>query len=362
MLRYCLLWMMSLVICEGQTQVDLKNQSKSVDFSSASSTKPAQAGAVLPATCNTAQLFFLTTAPAGANLYACAPANTWTLESGGGSGSTASGSGAPTGACVVGSIYNDITNGNTWFCQRTNVWVLALTTSDVGPFLLTGQNGSNPATPSSGSTALFFSSTAKTGQSIDDTGGLGTMVRPADCSGSTQLVQKINSNGTVTCAAPALTSVTNNFPGGSGSSSGPQMGEWWQDGSVSAVCPTGAPYECHLHWNSGNLLALTTAMPHAWVGGAVSVTLRYQGTGSGNTVQPAVSSGCVNNGSATLAFNPAQSFGSQTTSGSNYYITTLSSLTTTGCSPDSLMVLVFSRLDSGGFLDLAQASITFNIP
>jgi hypothetical protein len=363
MLRYSLVWLMSLAILDGQTQVDLKNQSKSVDFSSASSTKPIQAGTVLPAVCNTAQLFFLTTAPTGANLYACAPANTWTLETGGGSGSTTNGSGAPTGACVVGAIYNDTTDGNTWFCQSTNVWVMALTTNDVGSFLLTGENGStNPATPSSGSTVLFFSATAKTGQTIDDTGALGTMVRPTDCSGSAQLVQKISSSGTITCAAPAVAAITYNFSGGSGSSSSPQTGAWWQDGSTTAVCPAGTPFQCYLHWNSGNILAVTTSVPHAWAGGVISVALRYQGNGSGNTVQPAVSSSCVNNGSAGYTFNTAQSFGSQTTSGSNYYLATLPSLTATGCSADSLMVLEFSRLDSGGFLNLPEASITFNIP
>ena len=65
---------------EGQTSVDLRTQSKSVDFSAAGSTKPMQTGNSLPSTCAVGQFFFLTTAPAGSNVYACNPANTWTVE------------------------------------------------------------------------------------------------------------------------------------------------------------------------------------------------------------------------------------------------------------------------------------------
>jgi hypothetical protein len=64
----------------GQTLVDLRTQSKSVDFSAAGSTKPMQTGSSLPATCAVGQFFFLTTAAAGSNVYACNPANTWTVE------------------------------------------------------------------------------------------------------------------------------------------------------------------------------------------------------------------------------------------------------------------------------------------
>lgn len=64
----------------GQTQVDLRTQSKSVDFSGAGSTKPMQAGSSLPVTCAVGQFYFLTSAAAGSNVYACNPANTWTVQ------------------------------------------------------------------------------------------------------------------------------------------------------------------------------------------------------------------------------------------------------------------------------------------
>lgn len=64
----------------GQTKLDLRTQTKSVDFSSATTTKPARMGASLPSTCGQGEFFFLSTAPAGQNVYGCSVPNTWSLE------------------------------------------------------------------------------------------------------------------------------------------------------------------------------------------------------------------------------------------------------------------------------------------
>ncbi len=78
------LWLISSM--NGQNLVDLRTQTKNVNFSGAASTIPAQTGTTLPATCTPGQLFFNTGSTPGQNLYACAPANTWTVL-GGSSGS-----------------------------------------------------------------------------------------------------------------------------------------------------------------------------------------------------------------------------------------------------------------------------------
>ena len=75
----------------GQTLVDLRTQSKSVDFSAANTTKPFKAGTVLPATCTVGEGFFQTNAPAGLNLYGCTAVNSWTLLSAGALGGDVSG-------------------------------------------------------------------------------------------------------------------------------------------------------------------------------------------------------------------------------------------------------------------------------
>jgi hypothetical protein len=75
-----LLWAASVATGEGQTSVDLRTQSKNVDFSGATATKPMQTGAALPSTCAIGQFYFLTSATAGSNVYACNTVNVWTLE------------------------------------------------------------------------------------------------------------------------------------------------------------------------------------------------------------------------------------------------------------------------------------------
>jgi hypothetical protein len=62
----------------AQTKVDLRTQTKSVDFSNASFTKPVRSGAALPVGCSSGELFYLTTASPGYNLYSCTAANVWT--------------------------------------------------------------------------------------------------------------------------------------------------------------------------------------------------------------------------------------------------------------------------------------------
>ena len=85
----------------GQTQIDLSTQARSVDFSAASSTKPFQTGAALPATCGIGQMFFLTTAPSGQNAYGCSAVNTWTQTSAPAQSTTIKSSGTLIGASPV---------------------------------------------------------------------------------------------------------------------------------------------------------------------------------------------------------------------------------------------------------------------
>ncbi|HEY1754497.1 MAG TPA: hypothetical protein VGG72_03820 [Bryobacteraceae bacterium] len=113
---YKLTWLaLMAVAASAQTQVDLKIQSKSVDFSGANPTKPMATGTALPATCSSGQMFFITTAIAGQNLYGCTAANTWTLEAGGsGGGGGGGGTGVTVesaGAAVGTSATLDFTTG-----------------------------------------------------------------------------------------------------------------------------------------------------------------------------------------------------------------------------------------------------------
>ena len=70
--------MVAAISGQAQTKVDLRTQSKSVDFSAASLTKTVRTGTSLPGTCSASELFYLTNATPGYNLYYCTASNTWT--------------------------------------------------------------------------------------------------------------------------------------------------------------------------------------------------------------------------------------------------------------------------------------------
>ena len=73
----------------GQTRIDLRTESRNVDFSGAPSTKPVKLGPALPGGCSTGEMFFNSAAPPGQNLYGCTSTNTWSLETTGGGVTTA---------------------------------------------------------------------------------------------------------------------------------------------------------------------------------------------------------------------------------------------------------------------------------
>jgi hypothetical protein len=66
----------------AQTRLDLRAQSKNVDFSAATSTKPSKIGTTLPASCSVGETFLKTDAQPGQNFYACAAGNVWTPQGG----------------------------------------------------------------------------------------------------------------------------------------------------------------------------------------------------------------------------------------------------------------------------------------
>lgn len=68
--------------CVSQTKINLKDQTSTVDFENALYTKPLRIGATLPANCRVGELFYLSTATQGNNIYGCATADIWSLQGG----------------------------------------------------------------------------------------------------------------------------------------------------------------------------------------------------------------------------------------------------------------------------------------
>lgn len=236
----------------AQTQIDLSKQTKVVDFSLISSVKPFTMGATLPGTCVQGAAFFLTTAVAGQNLYGCTSANVWTLQSGGGSaaavwgaitgtlasqtdlaaalalklGTTGSAdlawarvTGAPaiTGLSVVTSVGSPGSNSNMATEAAVRLAITAASSGVTGPGTTTvnylpawgntlGTSlgvGLPVATTAAASTVVE----AGSGGKIDPgwlpppaSSALGG-VQSKDCSGAGALIQKINTDGTVSCGS-----------------------------------------------------------------------------------------------------------------------------------------------------------------
>jgi len=81
-LRIALLALFGGALYGQLTQLDLRMQSRDVDFSGAGATKPLKSGTGLPASCGLGELYYRTDATAGMNIYGCTASNSWTLEQG----------------------------------------------------------------------------------------------------------------------------------------------------------------------------------------------------------------------------------------------------------------------------------------
>jgi len=150
-------WLSKLVY--GQpTQVDLRTQSKGVDFSGANTTKSFKTGTVLPATCSVGEAFFQTNAAAGLNFYGCTGVNTWTLQSGG----TLSGdvTGSPSASTVsqiqgrpVAAAAPNSGQSLVW-SSTSNSWAPQTIAGTQGPQGPAGPTGSAGPTGATGPTGL----------------------------------------------------------------------------------------------------------------------------------------------------------------------------------------------------------------
>jgi hypothetical protein len=71
-------------VAMGQTQINLRTQSRDIDFSGAAATRPVSTNSGLPPTCTVGQMYFRSDVEAGKNLYGCPSPNTWVVFGGGG--------------------------------------------------------------------------------------------------------------------------------------------------------------------------------------------------------------------------------------------------------------------------------------
>ncbi|MCC7342557.1 MAG: hypothetical protein IT170_15855 [Bryobacterales bacterium] len=77
--------LVTVLFASGQTKVDIQRQSKGTSFLAPPFEKPVRSGSSLPVACDTGELYFLTTAPAGDNLFVCHASGQWAPQGSAGS-------------------------------------------------------------------------------------------------------------------------------------------------------------------------------------------------------------------------------------------------------------------------------------
>jgi hypothetical protein len=209
----------------GQTQVDLRTQSKRVDFKQATSTAPVKSGTTAPATCAVGELFYNTSVTAGRNLYGCTTASTWTLLGdggtvGGGGGGILiqkTGTGDPNGTqpCVAPSttdrtIYFDTAALETWECVSANAWNRIIDTPGTGSVIMNGSfNATDLGMPVGiGMAALQFGDQGL--EYFPNGGSLSRTVVPNNCAVTSGggVLSSVGNDGFIACRTPTVDSQT----------------------------------------------------------------------------------------------------------------------------------------------------------
>ncbi len=249
----------------AQTKINLARQSNTIDFTLLSPTKPFSMGASLPGTCVQGSMFFKTGVTNGQNLYGCPATNTWALEGGNAGGGVW---GAITGTLSNQPDLQTALNGLVSLTGSYSdpAWITGLAwTKILSPPAVTGLSvvtalgtpgtDTNVATEAAVRAAITAAASGVTGPGTTTTGylpawgntagtslgvglpvsatpGANTVVEtgsgskiaagfiPAptgsalggveaiDCSAMGQLVEKINTDGSVTCATPGSSGTT----------------------------------------------------------------------------------------------------------------------------------------------------------
>jgi hypothetical protein len=142
---------------DGQTLLSLDSQTKNVDFTKAAFTRPVKTGTILPSTCSAGDLFFQTSAPAGSNLYGCASANTWAVQSGGGGGGSLAidNNGTLVGSRNIMNLIGGLGVVNTISDTGTQINVQQSVDTSVIPSKATAQSGAMSLCSSAGSSSVY---------------------------------------------------------------------------------------------------------------------------------------------------------------------------------------------------------------
>lgn len=166
-------------VVSAQTRLDLRTQTKSPDFSQTPSTFPVETGIALPAHCNPGQLFFLTSASSGSNLYGCVVRDAWVVQTGIPSGWT------DDGIRITATGERNIAIGDTVLDPVAGIVTPRITMPAGTPVEIIGacQPAAQMYTPEPGEYILFLDSTNSCHLTMMDTSGSTTDLQAAAVAG-----------------------------------------------------------------------------------------------------------------------------------------------------------------------------------
>lgn len=381
------------------TRVNLSAQAKSANLSNIGPTEPMQTGSSLPASCSVGQMFFLTTAAPGANIYACTATNIWSVIAGSGGGGGTGGTLTPGTGIVITQSGSNATIAADTAVMATQSSVQAATYSVV---TLTSASNSaltgtmNPTLGAYGDKQLIELS-----WNVACAGG--AMTLSIDGLAATNLVHADGASTLSTADCPA--GGTNLFSydgtigkfkligggaasgGGSGTVTFPNSfwlpGAYGHSGNFSDTVPWTTPNGSGAFPVSGNAVFnglnfpptgtstayWSTIVPANWTG-TLTVqlysTLNNGSTGAGTYILY-VSSACISPGTTNISSPPpfnTESPVSVTLTGSQYQSGNYSAAavpSTAGCAAGQLMILKVRRAGGTGGDTAPDNAILFGL-
>jgi hypothetical protein len=276
-MRKCWMYFLCVAVCVGQTRIDLRSQTRVPDFSTMAGTRPIQVGASLPPLCTTGELYFLTTAPTGENLFGCATQNGWSVL------------GAGMGGCTVDADSNlacpgDFVSGNGTVAGELRLYEREANGYDSVGWIAPDQALATyrlrlPASGPANGESLYFGSTV-------DGMAAGRWVKPAAMHSTYHAAAQSNGAGGWQPGAGWTVRPDGTGPQINGTVAGPIDAGF-------LVFPAASTRTAGLH----------TILPENWHGGAVAVKVMWgtPAAGEGQTMSLDISTACIGDGESMTA-------------------------------------------------------------
>jgi hypothetical protein len=325
----------SAAYSQTSTAVNLNSQSRNPDFSNFAFTRPVSVGTTLPSTCQVGQLFFNSSAAAGANIFACTQPNAWSVM---GANTL-----QPAGSGTLGGVMIPTNSGLTLGSNgalSANVGTLAGTVAAGNDSRIVNALQPTSSIPASNITGLARSATTDTTNASNiTTGTLTPSLLPNPTSStlggvksftapSHQWINSVSTGGALASTQPAFTDISGSLaasqtPAMTGDTTSPAGSTVTTTVRVNGVTYPAAPAPNTIPVITGANAATYEQVPNAALANN-SITL----TGTPNQIQISGGGPLALGGSATLSLPSSVTLGSAGSSSGSLVLSGATSGTT----------------------------------